>query len=326
MRVSVLPELSVESYSPHALHGETQAWVETNCYIDVWIEVLHALKLEPAACLGMVLANDFDGDQWTFYKPAHEDLNALYGLEVHELNVWRGILDNSLTQLQLGRLVLTEIDSFHLPDTAGTDYRRNHVKTTIAIQAIDLEQQSLGYFHNRSYHRLQGDDFVQLFRVAFARDPAFMPFYAEFVRLDRIVRHDGPTLASLARGLLTKHFARRPQRNPVRAYRNPFLADIEALKGQGLDAYHAYAFANLRQLGSGAELAAYHLRWLGEQGLAGLAPAATQFAALSDLCKTLLLKAARAVSTRKAADLDPLIETIATHWDQAMDELGQALR
>ena len=188
MRLSALPALDTATYVPHYLHGETRAWVETNCYIDVWIEVLSALGLEPAACMGMVLANDFDGDQWTFYKPPHEDLAALYGLQVQELNVWRSILENASEQLQRGRLVLTEIDAFHLPDTAGTDYRRNHVKTTIAIAQIDTAAQTLGYFHNRSFHQLSGEDFVNLFRLGFVHDLAFMPFFAEFVRLDRVQR------------------------------------------------------------------------------------------------------------------------------------------
>ena len=326
MRISALPHLDAASYAPHELHGETRAWVETNCYIDVWIEVLNALKLEPAACMGMVLANDFDGDQWTFYKPPHEDLAALYGLEVHELNVWRSILENASEQLGRGRLVLTEIDSFYLPDTAGTDYRRNHVKTTIAVAAMDAQAQSLEYFHNRSFHRLQGEDFVQLFRVGFPHDPTFMPFFAEFVRLDRLQQRSAPALAAVSRGLLAKHFARRPQANPVRAYQARFLADIDRLKGQGLPAYHAYAFANLRQLGSGAELAAYQLRWLAQQGQGDLEPAAAEFSGISDTTKTLLLKAARAVSVTRPVDLVPMVDQLAGHWDAAMDHLTQELR
>jgi hypothetical protein len=336
MTLHALPaSLDAASYTPHTLHSDARAWVETNCYIDVWIEVLNALQLEPAACLGMVLANDFEGDQWTFYKPPHEDLAALYGLEVHELNVWRSILDNACEQLSRGRLVLTEIDSFHLPDTAGTDYRRNHVKTTIAIQALDLEAQTLGYFHNRSYHQLQGEDFVNLFRVGMPHDPSFMPFFAEFVRIDRVQRRTTADVAAIAHGLLRKHFARRPDTNPVTAYLPRFLDDIEQLKTQGLTAYHAYAFANLRQLGSGAELAAHHLRWL-ETGLrtehnksyapSGYELSAIEFEAISNTTKMLLLKTARAVSSKKPADLVPMMETLAGHWDAAMGHLAKELR
>ncbi len=313
------------SYSPHALHAEDRAWVETNCYVDVWIELLHALRLNPVACMGMSLANDFDGDQWTFYKPPHEDLFELYGLDVHELNVWKSILINASEQLKRGRVVLTEIDSFYLPDTAGTDYRRNHVKTTIAIQSLDLEKQELRYFHNRSYHQLQGDDFVNLFRVGFTSDPGFMPFFAEFVRLDRMQQREDTELASISLRLLQKHFARRPSQNPVLAYRERFLEDMEALKLVGIDAYHAYAFANLRQLGSGAELLASQLLWLEYKGQGAFSVAATDMLSLSNATKTLLMKAARYVVVKKPADLGSMIDGLAGHWQSAMQNLSQEL-
>jgi hypothetical protein len=318
-----LPEPA--SYTPHALHAEDRAWVETNCYVDVWIELLHALKLNPVACMGMAVANDFDGDQWTFYKPPHEDLFELYGLDVHELNVWKSILGNASEQLQRGRVVLTEIDSFYLPDTAGTDYRRNHVKTTIAIQHLNLDTQELRYFHNRSYHQLMGEDFVKLFRVGVGHDPLFMPFFAEFVRLDRIQARDDASLALISRAMLKKHFARRPAHNPVLAYRPRFLDDIESLKAEGIDAYHAYAFANLRQLGSGAELLASQLKWLQSCGQGDFSVSAESFTSLSNGTKTLLMKAARAVVVKKPADLGALIDELAAHWQSAMQQLGQEL-
>ncbi|MFZ6773765.1 DUF1839 family protein [Undibacterium sp. SXout7W] len=329
MSVCALTNIDVNSYVPHALHGADRAWAETNCYIDVWLEVLHTLKLEPLACLPMVFANDFDGDQWTFYKPAHDDLFALYGVDVQELNVWRGLLDNALTQLQRGRLVLTETDSFYLPDTAGTDYRSNHVKTTIAIQEIDLEQQRLGYFHNSSYHQLQGEDFIETFRIGKPADPCFMPLFAEFVRLDHLQQHPPATLAAMSLTLLRKYMSRRPQKNPVRQFQPVFLDAVEHLKQEGLAAYHAYAFANLRQLGAGYSLGATYLQWLQQHSELRtelcLDAAITEFNAISDTTKTLLLKTARAVMGKKAVDLAPLTEQLAEHWDQGMSLLTTTL-
>jgi hypothetical protein len=275
--------------------------------------------------MGMALANDFDGDQWTFYKPPHEDLFELYGLDVHELNVWRSIVENASEQLRRGRVVLTEIDSFFLPDTAGTDYRRNHVKTTIAIQSLDLDTQELRYFHNRSYHLLNGEDFVKLFRIGAPHDPQFMPFFAEFVRLNRIQTRDEASLASISRNLLKKHFSRRPFQNPVAAYRERFLSDIESLKSTGIDAYHAYAFANLRQLGSGAELLSTQLKWLEQNGQGSFSSSADSFTSLSNGTKTLLMKSARAVVVKKPADLGAMIDELAAHWQSAMHQLGQEL-
>lgn len=325
MSLHALPRIIASDYQPHALHGADRAWAETNCYIDVWIEVLHAQGLNPLACLSMVFANDFDGDQWTFYKPPHEDLFALYGIDVQELNVWRGLLSNASIQLGRGRLVLTETDSFYLPDTAGTDYCSNHVKTTIAIQEIDLENRRLGYFHNSSYHELQGEDFVETFRLDKPHDPAFMPLFAEFVRLDHVQPRTDAELAAISLPLLRKYVARRPRNNPVSLFQPVFLRDVEQLKEEGMAAYHAYAFACLRQLGAGFSLGAHYLRWLQQHQPLQFDLAASEFDAISELTKTLLLKTARAVMGKKAVDLSPLLEQLATHWQQGMDALDRSL-
>jgi hypothetical protein len=67
----VLFDLHPSDYKPHALHGFDRDFRESNCYVDVCIGVLHALGLEPTACLAFTLASEFEGDQWTFFKPPH---------------------------------------------------------------------------------------------------------------------------------------------------------------------------------------------------------------------------------------------------------------
>ena len=66
---SALWPLDAGCYTPHPLHAGERAWPEANCYVDLWIEVLHVLGLDPMACLPFTLATDFEGDQWTFFKP-----------------------------------------------------------------------------------------------------------------------------------------------------------------------------------------------------------------------------------------------------------------
>jgi len=224
--------------------------------------------------------------------------------------------------------VLTETDSFYLPDTAGTDYRTNHVKTTIAIQEIDLEQQRLGYFHNSSYHELQGEDFVETFRVGKPHDATFMPLFAEFVRLDHVQKKTDAELAAISLPLLRKYLARRPRNNPVSMFLPVFIRDVEQLKEDGMAAYHAYAFACLRQLGAGFSLGAHYLRWLQQHPqhqTLQFEAAATEFDCISDITKTLLLKTARAVMGKKAVDLAPLLEQISLHWQQGMDAIDTSL-
>ena len=83
------------SYQPHPLHATERTWTETNCYVDLWIELLHALGLDPLAAAAFTISTDFEGDQWTFFKFPPEDLRALYGLEVAEMNVWRPMLEHT---------------------------------------------------------------------------------------------------------------------------------------------------------------------------------------------------------------------------------------
>jgi hypothetical protein len=320
-RVAVLPDLDPASYARHPLHAEGRVWVEKNCYADIWIELLHALRLDPAAMLPFTVAVDFVGDQWTFFKPPHEDLAALYGVEVQELTVWRPLLDHAVEHAASGRFLSTEADAFWLPDTAGTDYRRQHTKTTIVLNDVDVDARRLGYFHNAGYHALEGEDFTQLFRLDASFDAAFMPLYAELVRVDRAAPRPPRELAALSRALLCKHLARRPADNPVRRFGARFAADLPELSRRGLDHYHAWAFATVRQLGAAFELAALHLRWLEAAGDVGLGPAADAFDAVSAGAKAFILKAARAVNARRPLDATATFADMAAAWDAGMATL-----
>jgi hypothetical protein len=313
--------IDAKTYVPHALHGESRTWVESNCYVDVWVEILHALGLDPHACLPHVFPVDFDGDQWTFFKPSHDDLFELYGLEVHELNVWRPLIHNLRAQLSARHVVLTEVDAFFLPDTAGTDYRTQHTKTTIGIQALDVDGRSLGYFHNSGYHELGGDDFGAIFGLDSAPDPSRLPFFAEFVRLERRKGHDPAELTRRSIGTLRHHLARRPRTNPVIHFRERFGDDLSWMRREGFAAFHAWAFATLRQFGAAFELASLYLRWLEGRGEPGLSTSAEAFAAISTCAKTLILKTARAVGANKPLDGAAALQDAERAWEVGMRTL-----
>src|SRR5207253_8592962 len=91
MMRQILP-LDPARYRRHAIHGENRVWAETNCYVDVWVELLHAWGFDPVAALSFTLAIDFEGDQWTFFKYPLGDLYQLYGLDVQELAIWRPLV------------------------------------------------------------------------------------------------------------------------------------------------------------------------------------------------------------------------------------------
>lgn len=322
---AVLPGLTPETYRRHPLHGEDAAWPEKNCYADLWIGFLHQLGLEPLALLPFTAAADFEGDQWTFFKPPSSDLRRLYGIDVQELTVWRPLLAHAQEHLAAGKLVATEADAFWLPDTAGTDYRRGHTKTTILLAELDVARQRLGYFHNAGYFALEGEDFRQLFRIDAPADPAHLPLFAELVRIDRLVRRPAPELAQLSFELLRWHLAWRPRSNPFSRFAARLAQDLPALQRQGLDRYHQWAFASVRQAGAAFELLAAHLRWLGGQGHAGLDAAAARFDAIGQANKTLILKGARAVNSGKALAADDLLQAMAADWEEGMALLSAQL-
>lgn len=326
MKIACIGPIDISTYRQHPLHRSEKSWPETNCYIDVWIEIIHALRLDPAAMLSMVFAIDFEGDQWTFYKPPHEDLHQLYGIDIQELNVWNSLLDHSIEQLQRGRLVLIETDAYYLPDTAGTDYRTKHTKTTIGIQSIDAAAKVMGYFHNASYYELRDEDFVKTFRLDQPPDPNHMPFLAEFARLDRLSALDTKELAARSRKLLCKHYVRRPTKNPLVAFATSYESDVQWLKAAGLATFHSYAFATLRQLGSAFELGGYYLRWLNSLGQLNCGDMPEQCDALSQAAKSLMLKSARAVNTGRPSDFRGLLNDMAASWDAIMSTLGHELK
>ncbi len=311
-RLAVLPGLSAAGHRPHALHSPERIWVEKNCYADLWIELLHAMDMEPHACLAFVVALDFLGDQWTFFKPPLGDLRALYGIDVQELTVWRPMIEHAREHLGSGRLLSLEVDAHWLPDTAGTDYRQAHGKTTIVLNQIDVDARRLGYFHNAGYFELGGDDFGQIF--ALDAPPPLLPPYAEIIHIDRASRLADADLRARSASMLDAHLAWRRASNPIVRFRERFEADLPGLQQRGLSGYHPWAFAGVRQLGAAFELASLYLRWLRPDAQA----AAADFELIARHSKTLILKAARAVNSGRALDTGELFDEMAAAWERGM--------
>lgn len=308
------------TYQRHLIHGEGRSWAETNCYVDLWIELLHALGHEPIAALPFTLAIDFEGDQWTFFKFPLSDLFELYGLDVQELAVWRPLIDHIDEQIGRGRPVLVELDSYYLPDTVGTAYKQAHVKTTVAVNELDIEARHLGYFHNQGYFHLDGDDFIDIFRLRGTPDPAMLPPYVEFVKIREQSHLDQNSLVDTSLRLLRKQLALVPATNPFERFKVRLEKDLEWLVQGTIEDFHQYSFATLRQYGACFELSATYLRWLADHGQIGLDDATASFTFLSENTKVFQFQLARATSRRKALDLTP-IDDMAARWEQAMSLL-----
>jgi hypothetical protein len=301
-------------YIPHPLHASDRAYRETNCYSDVLIELLHSRGFEPLAALGHLVRTDFEGDQFTFFKMPPGDIEALYGVDIHEMQPVGALPDQIQRQLGLGRTMLVELDSFYLPDTGATDYRRNHVKSTVAAQAIDLKAETFRYFHNTGLHELSGEDYRGIFGLD-DRAAEMLPPYLEVARFDAGEPLKGKALRSKAGELLAFHLARRPSANPFEMFGEQLTADLPCLlEGDG-QAFHAYAFATVRMAGAAFDLLRAHLDWIGDP------KAARGFDAIVDGCQILSFRLAR----RRAFDPAPTISEMAETWAAAMTGLERAL-
>ncbi len=321
MTPAVFPGLDPATYTPHALHASERMWPETNCYVDLWIEVLATLGLAPEAMLGFTLTQDFEGDQLTFFKVPLEDLEDLYGIRVTELAIFDSVEAHVAQQIARGRLCLVEMDSYFLPDTRGVGYRQEHGKTTVAINRLDLEGRTMDYFHNGGFFRVEGEDFDGLLQHHLPEGALpFLP-YTEFAKFPA-TRPSGEHQRETARRLLQRHFARRPDTNPIAAFAEVFPTQVEAIAERPFGYFHTYAFNTLRQFGANFELLASHLAWLSPSQFEEAAAHALK---ISETAKTVQFQLARAVTRKKFDPLRSALDPAAEAWDKLIGELGNTL-
>jgi hypothetical protein len=306
------------TYRPHAIHVGERNYIETNCFTDIISELLHARGDEPVASFGSFVRMDFENDQWTFFKPRPEDMELLYGLDIHEIQPYRSIPHQVAEQLALGRTMTIELDGWYLPDTAATSYRTGHVKTGVIAEAIDLEEERFRYYHNASLYELAGEDFRGAFRTSAGWSDDVLPPYTELIRFDAGPAIRGPELREAALGLLRGHLDRVPPGNPFERFGARLAADLPSLL-QGDEArYHAFTFATFRMAGAGFELLSSHVEWL--LGPAGL-PAEAAMRRIVEGCKVLGFKLAR----RRAFDPSEAMQALSDAWAEALGSLDDAI-
>jgi hypothetical protein len=319
---AVFPGLTPETYRCSALHNQQREWPETNCFMDLWIEIINALGQDPLAALGFTAAQDFEGDQFTFFKFPAEDLDLLYGTKLLELAIYDSLEAHALEQIARGRLPAVELDAFFLPDTQGLSYRIEHTKTMIGINRLDPDARRMDYFHNAGLFTLEGDDYDALLGknlTAEARAVHLFP-YAEFVKFDPPKKD--LDLKTAAIGLLRKHLKSRPAVNPITAFQTAIRERAHYLAQREPIYFHKYAFNTLRQLGANFELLSDHLAWLTSLGEKNLETATASCKAISTGAKSFQFQLARAAARKKfeglANQLDPLIG----HYQTAFEHLN----
>ncbi|WP_373459780.1 DUF1839 family protein [Cupriavidus necator] len=278
------------------LHDETSIWQETNCYMDLWIELLYGWGLDPRAALAFTVAQDYEGDHFTFFKYPQADIELLYGTVVQEMAVYDTLQAHLVEQIGRGHTVLVEMDSYYLPDTRATAYRQAHVKTTVAIDQIDAAAQRLSYYHSLGYHTAADEDYRGLLRLTpELRDGNILFPYAECAKRVRAPLRGGAA-ADAAAALMRHHLGRRPALNPVTRWRADFDEHVGVILARGDGYFHQYGFNLPRQLGANFEMLHHCLAWFGEHGYdvpARVAQAAHGLAAES---KVLQFRLARAMA------------------------------
>ena len=136
----------------------------------------------------------------------------------------------------------------------------------------------------------------------------------------------GAELAERARTLLARHLARRPQRNPVAAFRTRIADQAKAVSERAPCFFHLYAFNTLRQLGANFELLGSHLAWLRRRGRRddcggrGLGPAFGR----RQMPRQFQL--ARACNRKRFADLESQLDPLVAAYDAAIDGLARLYR
>lgn len=315
------------TYRPHPLHDPQRTWQATNCYVDIWIEILSHVGWPPEPAGLCALSADCLPREWAFLKYQTDDLRLLYGIHVAEIDVWRPVQDHVEEHLSAGNLVTVETDSWFLPDTDGISYRTEHTKTTIVPVEMDPAGRTLTYFHNEGLYELGSDDFDGALARAGSGTQVPMP-YMELIRFDRADR-DEAALAGRALLLARDHLARRPDDNPAIRLAAVVTRGLPILAERGMPYFYAFSFATTRQLGLTAQNAADGLAWLADAQPAGVDAAlaresAGRYREVSEQAKKLQFSLARAASGR-VRDVSGALGALAKNWAVATDGAVRAL-
>ena len=315
-------QLDPAAYERHAIHGAGRCWAETNCYVDVLIELIHALNFDPVAALAFAIPVDFEVDQWTFFKYDHQDLLDMYGLHVEELNPWVSLSQHVAEQVNAGRPVLVEVDSYYLPDTAGTAYKSDHVKSTIAVTEIDIDAGHMGYFHGQGYYHLDSENFRDLFQLDGPVHGRMLPPYIELVKLRKRPQDvDKGQLLEQSINSLKRELSLLPEANPFHLFKTRFKRDLEWLRQEPIETFHGYSFATLRQYGACFELVETYLTWLSRRGESGLSESIDAYKTISATAKVFQFKLARSLARKKELDVQP-IDQMAELWQKGSEILS----
>jgi hypothetical protein len=320
------PDDAHDEANRHALHRGERVWIETNCYVDLWIELLHHFECDPHAALSFTVTQAFEGDQFTFPKFSLDDISRLYGLQAQELAIYDALEAHTVEQVKRGNVVVAEVDAFYLPDTRVTAYRQTHTKTTIAVTSIEPSKKHIAYFHNAGFFELSGEDYDGVFRLQpdLAGDVQALFPYVEFVKRARPPL-EGDALVQRSVDLLKLRLLDRPQANPITQWRAEFPEHLRALLERDPAYYHLYTFNVLRQLGFNFELLAKYVAWLGERGVDIPADIQANAQTIAGEAMVMQFRLARARMRSRVDACNECMDTLEAAYEKTIEPLAARL-
>ena len=270
---------SAASYARHALHRRRPRLAGDQLLRRPVDRGAARLGPRPAGLpCGFTLDLDFEGDQWTFFKPPHGDLPALYGVDVQELNIWRPLLDHVEEQSPRGGWCWPRSTRSTCPTPRAPTTGRQHTKTTIGIQAHRRPSASgWGTSTTPATSSSTGEDFARAVPARRAgRRRTRLPLYVEFVaaRAPAAAAARGSCVALGARVLPGAPRGAGRARTRWRASRRASPTPIWPASSRGARRPTTCTPSPPAPARRRVRARAHHLRWLAATGERPLEPAA----------------------------------------------------
>ncbi len=261
--------------------------------------------------MGCTVRMDFEGDQWTFFKPFPEDLELLFGIDVHEMQPYRPLPEQAAEQIAQDRTLIVELDSWYLPDTQGHEpIAPNTSRARSWSRASIRASERLRYFHGTGLYELAGEDYRGVFRLGGDFSEDVLPPYTELVRFDAGPCLRGAELREAARTLLRGHLAHRPAEQPLRALRRSARARPAAPAGGRRERLSRLRVCDRQdgRLGVRGRLPLRREWLLGDAA----GPASQALQRIVEGCKVLSFRLAR----RRPFEPESALSALAAAWDR----------
>ncbi len=181
--------------------GAERTYAESNCYTDIIIELAaRAAAMSRWRCSAASCAMDFEGDQWTFFKPPPGGLERLFGIDIHEMQPYRPLPQQIAEQIERGAhddrrarlLVPARHRRDQLPQRARQDARWSPRRSTSRRRRCATS--TVPAVRARTARTTAGSS-----GSGASTRPDVLPPYTELVRFDAGPRLEGEELRAAAR-------------------------------------------------------------------------------------------------------------------------------